>query len=238
MSHRSLAVVLPAHNSSGNIGTTVSELADFFRLKDMTGEVVIVENGSVDDTWAVMQSIDRSDLPFGLVLARSDKGLGNAFRRGMELVTTETVLITADDLPFGFSDIEGYLALPVVPDIAIGSKAHGGTSGERSPGREIMSKVFRLLRRIIVRVDLGDTQGSIMGDASVIARCAAITRQPGYLMTLELLAHAVREGASIVELPVVYRRELRGSNIKVVSDSVKMVRGLFEVRSEMRRSAS
>ena len=235
---RSFAVVLPAHNSSENIGTTVSELAGYFRSNALNGEVVVVENGSTDDTWEVMQSIRTSDLPFRLVLARSDKGLGNAIRRGMELVSADLVLITADDLPFGFSDIDGYFALADAPDIAIGSKAHPGTSGDRSVGREIMSTVFRLLRRIVVKVDLGDTQGTIMGDAPVISRCSSRTRQPGYLMTTELLAHAVRDGASIVELPVVYRRELRGSNINVVSDSVKMVRGLFEVRAELRRSIS
>lgn len=238
MAERSLAVVLPAHNSSANIADTVHELAAYFRSKPLSGEVVVVENGSIDDTWEVMQSIETWDLPFRLVLARSDKGLGNAIRRGMESVSTDIVLITADDLPFGFSDIEGYFSLPVVPDIAIGSKAHPETSGERSVGREVMSKVFRLLRRVVVRVDLGDTQGTIMGESSVIARCSARTHQSGYLMTTELLAHAVRDGATIVELPVVYRRDLRGSNINVVSDSIRMVRGLFEVRAEMRRSSS
>ena len=233
---RVLAVVLPTHNSSGTIANTVNELASYFRLNSLTGEVVIIENGSADDTWNVVKSIDSTNLPFRLVRTQSEKGLGNAIRRGLEFVSMETVLITADDLPFGFSDLDRYFSVPKLPDIAIGSKAHRDTSGERSIGREMMSKVFRVLRKMVVQVDLGDTQGSIMGATSVISRCSALTNQPGYLMTTELLAYAVRTGAVIVELPVVYRKEIRGSNIRVLSDSVKMVRGLFEVRAALRRN--
>ena len=238
MTGRSLAVVLPAHNSEDNIDTTVAELSGWFRLHSVAGQVVIVENGSTDGTWDVMQQIDRTALPFELVCTRSEKGLGNAIREGLTRVTTDVVLITADDLPFGFSDIDGYLSLSTTPDIAIGSKAHPGTNGTRSFGREVMSTVFRLLRRMVVRVDLGDTQGTIMGDAATIKRCATLTEQSGYLMTTELLAHAVRAGSSIVELPVVYRRDLRGSNINVVSDSIRMLRGLFQVRASVRRTVS
>lgn len=236
MSFGSLAVVLPAHNSSANIRRTVDELGGYYIDHSLSGQVIIVENGSSDDTWDVMQSISTDGLPFTLVTSRSAKGLGNAIREGMTKVDTDTVLITADDLPFGFSDIDGYAALSPRPAIAIGSKAHPETSGERSTGREVMSSVFRALRRTIVGVDLGDTQGTIMGDALTLKRCASLTEQSGYLMTTELLAHAVRSKSSIVELPVVYRHDLRGSNINVISDSIKMLRGLFEVRASVRRT--
>ena len=238
MDVRSFAVVLPAHNSAGIIEETLVDLDGWFRKNGIAGQVVVVENGSSDDTWDVLLSVDESTLPFELVRARSAKGLGNAIREGMRLVTTESVLITADDLPFGFSDIDAYLDLADRPDVAIGSKAHPETNGERSFGREVMSNVFRLARRLVVRVDLGDTQGTIMGDAGIIGECAAATTQPGYLMTTELLAHAVRRGRSIVELPVVYRHQLRKSNINVLSDSIEMLRGLFAVRAAVRRSVS
>ena len=238
MSVGTLAVVLPAHNSSANIGRTVDDLRGYFGAHSLAGQVIIVENGSSDDTWEVMQTIPTDGLPFTLVTTRSAKGLGNAIREGMLKVVADTVLITADDLPFGFSDIDGYFSLSPRPAIAIGSKAHPETSGQRSTARELMSSVFRALRRIIVGVNLGDTQGTIMGDAPTLKSCSASTEQPGYLMTTELLAHAARRNVSIVELPVVYRRDLRGSNINVVSDSLKMLRGLFEVRASIRRTVS
>lgn len=228
------AVVVPAHNSSRNIENTVQELSQFFRQKNFRGQVVVVENGSTDETWAVLSSIKNDNWPFELVLTRSDKGLGNAIREGLCNVNTDKVLITADDLPFGFSDIEAYLSNGTEPQIAIGSKAHADTLGTRSIGREVMSTVFRLLRRVIVGVNLGDTQGTIIGSTSVLALHAEATRQPGYLMTTELLARAQKSGTKIVELPVVYRDHLRKSNIRIIEDSYKMLTGLFEVRRSLR----
>ena len=226
----SFAVVLPAHNSAGNICETIDELTLYFQKNELKGQVIIVENGSEDDTWEVMKSIDASNLPFELTRTRSEVGLGNAIRKGLESVTSEYVLITADDLPFGFSDIDGYKK--IIPDyeIAIGSKAHPDTESNRSLAREIMSTIFRLLRRIIVGVNLGDTQGTIMGKSSVVCPLASQTLQSGYLMTTELLMIATRAGCSIIELPVQFRQDLRKSNINVLGDSLKMLRGLFELR--------
>lgn len=228
------AVVLPAHNSALNIRHTVDELAEYYKSHSLSGQVVIVENGSKDDTWEVMSSIDTTSVPFALVRTRSEKGLGNAIREGLTHVATDYVLITADDLPFGFSDIDGYLETGMSSDIAIGSKAHPDTDGVRSASRELMSTVFRLLRRVIVGVNLGDTQGTIMGKASKICSMSALTTQPGYLMTTELLARATQENSSIIELPVKYRSDLRKSNINVIEDSIKMLRGLFEVRRSLK----
>ena len=230
----SWAVVLPAHNSALNIRHTVDELAEYFRSKSLSGQVVVVENGSKDDTWEVVSAIDATELPFALVRTRSEKGLGNAIREGLSHVTTDFVLITADDLPFGFSDIDGYLEIGMSSDIAIGSKAHPETNGVRSTSRELMSTVFRLLRRVIVGVNLGDTQGTIMGKAMTICSMSTLTTQPGYLMTTELLARATHQNSSIIELPVKYRSDLRKSNINVIEDSIKMLRGLFEVRRSLK----
>ena len=227
-------VGLPAHNSALNIRHTVEELAEYYKRNSLTGQVIIVENGSKDDTWEVMSSIDATSLPFALVRTQSEKGLGNAIREGLIHVTTDFVLITADDLPFGFSDIDGYLETGKHSDIAIGSKAHPDTDGVRSASRELMSTVFRLLRRVIVGVNLGDTQGTIMGKASIICPMSTLTTQSGYLMTTELLARATQRNSSIIELPVKYRSDLRKSNINVIEDSIKMLRGLFEVRRSLR----
>ena len=227
------SVIVPAHNSEGNICNTVNELKTYFQNRQLTGQVVVVENGSIDNTWDVINAIDSSDFPFSLVRTRSEKGLGNAIRKGLESVTTDFVLITADDLPFGFSDIDGYQKSFSAYEIAIGSKAHPDTDGERSLSRELMSGIFRLCRRFIIGVNLGDTQGTIMGQSSVICPISSATKQTGYLMTTEFLAIAIREQCSIIELPVKYRRDLRKSNVKVVGDSIAMLKGLFELRRQL-----
>jgi len=225
-----LAVVIPAHNSACNIASTIDKLSEYFQMQSLSGQVIIVENGSSDNTWTVMENIDASVLPFRLTRTRSSIGLGNAIREGLLLVDSEFVLITADDLPFGFSDLNEYMKLDPLADIAVGSKAHAQTKGSRSILRKLMSSIFRILRRIIVEIDLGDTQGSIIGKSSVICGISARTSQPGYLMSTEFLVLANNANNLIIELPVIFRSEMRKSNIKIFEDSFRMLKGLFEIR--------
>jgi hypothetical protein len=144
------------------------------------------------------------------------------------------VVITADDLPFGFSDVEEFKSSEVDFEVAIGSKAHPNSSISRSVSRTAMSSVFRILRHWIIGVNLGDTQGTILGKSEIVCSLGLNTSQNGYLMSTELLAHAVAEKKKIVELPVVLRPSQRSSNVRIFRDSWLMLRGLFEVRRSLR----
>ena len=228
-----LAVVLPAHNSAAIIKQSVSEVALYFESMKINGQIIVVENGSSDNTWEVISSLDVSAFNAEIIRTKSEKGLGNAFRQGLSLVSKELVLLTADDLPFGFSDLQSFFSSDPHPVIAVGSKAHAETIGSRTLGRRIMSLIFRKLRHAILGINLGDTQGSIMGNSDVIREISKSTSQPGYLMTTELLTIATKQNIVIEEVPVEFQNQLRKSNINVIEDSIKMLRGLFEIRKSL-----
>jgi|688.fasta_scaffold13035_5 glycosyltransferase involved in cell wall biosynthesis len=229
----SWSLILPAHNSAGNIKTSLDEINFHFVQHQIDGQVIIVENGSTDSTWELLESLDKDSYCFQLVTTHSEKGLGNAIREGLRHVLKELVLITADDLPFGFSDLDKFRNLDEAPEIAVGSKSHVNSTGNRSFSRKLMSYVFRILRRLIVGVKLGDTQGSILGKSETICELGAKTDQHGYLMSMELLAQATCEGKQIVELPVMLSMNQRKSNIRILRDSWLMLIGLFAVRKSL-----
>lgn len=229
-----LAVVLPAHNSAAIIEKSVAEVALYFEFMKINGQIIVVENGSSDNTWEVISSLDVSAFSSEIIRTQSEKGLGNAFRKGLSHVSKEMVLLTADDLPFGFSDLESFFSSEPRPVIAVGSKAHPETIGSRTLGRRIMSLIFRKLRHAILGINLGDTQGSIMGKSGVIREISNSTSQSGYLMTTELLTIAAKKSIFVKEVPVNFQNQLRKSNINVIEDSIKMLRGLFEVRRSLK----
>lgn len=233
-SERSWGIVVAAHNSARVIESTIIELDRYFESNSLVGEVVVVENGSMDDTWDVLERIDQQGLHFKLKLARSSQGLGNAIREGLKHIQTENVLITADDLPFGFSDLDYYRENALWTQIAIGSKAHPETYSDRSFVRGVSSFCFRNIRRLLLNVNLGDTQGSILGPTQELRLASYSTCQEGYLQTTELLALVMKSGVQPIEIPVKFRQSMRPSNIRLVSDSIKMVRGLFEIRRRLR----
>lgn len=230
----SWSFILPAHNSASNIKNSLDEINLYLQTNKFPGEVIVVENGSTDSTWKVLESLEKESFCFSLVTTQSEKGLGNAIREGLKHVTQHHVVITADDLPFGFSDIEEFTNCESDFEIAIGSKAHPDSSVNRTLSRTAMSSVFKFLRRWIIGVNLGDTQGTILGRSEIVCSLGLKTSQTGYLMSSELLAYAVAEKRKIVELPVVLRPSQRSSNVRIIRDSLLMLRGLFEVRKAMR----
>lgn len=233
MNPNSWAILVPAHNSASTILTSIETLSEYFRKQSLTGEVVVVENGSTDDTWNVLNQIDDSYLPFNLIVSRSQKGLGNAIREGLQHVTADNVLITADDLPFGFSDLDYYRDNGLERSIALGSKAHGDSLSPRGILRKTMSKTFSVARRLLLQIEMGDTQGSILGPSETIASMAKTTLQEGYLISTEIVTLAVRSGLEVTEIPVSFRAETRKSNIRPLTDSLLMLKGLIEIRSSL-----
>src|SRR5439155_13025857 len=88
----------------------------------------------------------------------SAKGLGNALRRGMEVANAQRIMLTAADLPFGFSDLDEALALDPFPDVVVGSKAHPKSSVHVPLQRRVMSRGLWALRRLMFGLDIGDSQ--------------------------------------------------------------------------------
>ena len=230
-----LSVVIPAHNSATLIANTVSRLAE--RLSDRTAEVVVVENGSSDGTHDVCKKIAR-DWTHGNVsfsVLQSARGMGNALRTGAGASRGSLVLLTADDLPFGFDDLDAADRILAsghdLPPILIGSKAHAQSSVGRGLARGTLTSAFRWLRRLILGTRVGDSQGTLLIDGALLRTLAPQLREGGFLFTTELVHVLERMGARPVEVPV--RLDPGHSEHQsriVLSDLVSMGVGLIRLR--------
>lgn len=228
-----LSVVVPACNAAGSLESTLQ------RLLELPGgaphEIVVVENGSDDDTWAVLERIRASwNAPeTRLVTLSSERGIGEAYRAGVAATTGDRVLLTADDLPFGASDVEAVLACRALPRFAIGSKAHPRSRVPRSVTRRAATEVFRIARRIVLGLTVGDTQGTFVIEGEFARRLVAGTTVSGFGMTTELVALAARHGARPVELPVVLEEEPTPTRIRWWVDGVEMLVSLVQLRRRL-----
>jgi dolichyl-phosphate beta-glucosyltransferase len=237
----SLSVIVPACNASGTIEDTLSRLALLPGGPPI--EILVVENGSDDDTWELLERIQKDwDSPPALITLRSERGIGAAYRAGTATARGDWILLTADDLPFGTSDIEAVLACRALPRFAIGSKAHPRSRVSRSLTRRIATRVFWLLRRALLGLEVGDTQGTFVIEGTLARRLIAATTVNGFGMTTELVALAARSGQQPTELPVVLGREVAPSRINWVRDVLDMLGTLVRLRRRLgparRRSTS
>ncbi|HYH73702.1 MAG TPA: glycosyltransferase [Nocardioides sp.] len=197
-----VSVVVPTRNGAPVVGGTLEKLAQALGEAD---ELIVVENGSSDDTTEVLERVHadwQQRVP--LTVLHSEPGLGNALRTGVLASRGDRVLLTADDLPFGFSDLDAFRRLDqdeVV--VAVGSKAHPGSVTPRSWRRQAQSRVFRWLRTALLHSAVGDSQGTIWVDGPWARAFAAVSRETGLMWTVELVLAAEQQGLDVWEVPVV-----------------------------------
>jgi dolichyl-phosphate beta-glucosyltransferase len=228
-----LSVVVPACNARSNLARTLERLATI--PGGAPHEILVVENGSDDGTWELLERLREAWPHPGttLLALRSQRGIGAAYRAGVAATTGDRVLLTADDLPFGTSDVEAVLACRSLPRFAIGSKAHPRSRVPRSLTRRIATGVFRLSRRLVLGLDVGDTQGTFVIDGELARSLVGATSVPGFGMTTELVALAAHAGEQPVELPVVLSDQLAPTRVRWATDGAEMLVSLFRLRRRL-----
>ena len=195
-----LGVVIPCRNGESVIAETVRELEINLSSKD---EIIVVENGSTDQTSKILSEILATwTSRVKLKVLISEAGLGNALRVGVLASESRRLLITADDLPFGMSDLFEFRKLGPDIALAIGSKAHPDSIVTRASSREIQSKVFRILRRAFLQSRIGDSQGTLWVDGVWARTFAILSRETGLMWTTEMVFAAEQQGLEIAEVPV------------------------------------
>lgn len=195
-----MSTVVPTRNGEGVLQPTLDSLGRELSARD---EIVVVENGSTDGTSDLLTRIqkDWKHAP-ALVVTHSPPGLGAALRTGVLASGGGRLLLTADDLPFGFSDLDQFRRLPEDVTVAIGSKAHADSKVRRSFQRTIQSHLFRFLREALLQSRVGDSQGTLWVDGDWGRNFAHLSRESGLMWTTELVLAAEQQHVTVREVPV------------------------------------
>jgi hypothetical protein len=227
-----LTYVVPAHNSTRAIEPTLCALAG--RLADRDAEVVVVENGSTDGTGELLRRIERTwaHPRVSLRVLRSAKGMGNAYRAGIAASRGERVVLTADDLPFGFDDLDAADGVdPATHPVVIGSKGHRDSDVDRGLLRNLLTRGFWLLRRVVLGMRTLDPQGTFVLAGDWAREVGPRLTEPGYLVTTELCFLAERSGVQPLEVPVRLSPAHRDHRSRITGRDVwQMAVGLVGIR--------
>jgi dolichyl-phosphate beta-glucosyltransferase len=229
-----VSYIIPAHNSAAVIRDTLESIAK--RLAEVPAEIIVVENASADDTRRVLADLAAgwpAEAP-ALKVMSTARGFGVALRVGIAASSGRTVLITGDDLPFGFDDLDaaeerGFPARTVL----IGSKAHPQSVVERSLTRSVLTGGLRLLRLVILGLRTADPQGSFVVDGDWARAIGAGLEAKGFLVTTEIAYAAQLAAIPVIEVPVQLRECTHPTRIRM-SDIVDMFVGMLRLRRRRR----
>lgn len=229
-----LSVVIPAYNEERRLEPTVRSVLDYLSREERSGEVILVDDGSVDATCALMRDLAAGDGRIRLIRLPENRGKGHAVRTGVLSALGERILFTDADGATAIGEVARLdRRLDGGAAIAIGSRVAGGEDVhvEARVSRHIIGRLFhQFVKRLAVR-GIADTQcGFKLFTAAAARDVFSRMRLSGFSFDVELLVIAERHGIRVAEVPVDWTHQ-PGSKVNVVTDGLRMARDLFRIRA-------
>ena len=231
-----LSIVIPAYNEGRRLGRGLSRIREYYESRPggLTSiEILVLDDGSIDDTAQIAQDWAR-DLPaVRLVSNGENRGKGYSVRRGMLEARGRIAIFTDADLSSPIEESEKLLtAIGEGNDIAIGSRAVDRSLifGRQSPVREIAGMIFNTWVRVFTGLPFKDTQCGFK--AFVRERCLIVFDQQRierFGFDPEILFLARRHGLRTAEVPVRWAHD-PATKVHMIRDSLLMFADLIHIR--------
>lgn len=209
-----LSVVLPALNEADGIEAALDDaVASLGRLTGdgtiSTFELIVVDDGSEDDTARLVEGRARADDRIRLVRHGRNRGVGAGLRTGIEHASGEFLLYTDADMPVHLEEVRRALPL-LVGEVGVVAGQRSDYGAEPAV-RTLASKVYDRFARLALRVATRDVNFPFKLLRVSVARQLGL-RSEGALIDAELLARAQVHGLRIETLVMEYRSRQFGSS--------------------------
>jgi len=216
----SISVFFPCYNEQENVGRTVEKAIMVLEELNADFEVIIVDDGSSDDTEKIAADIADRDDRVKVVRHRHNLGYGAALQSGFEAATKELVFYTDGDGQFDLGEMPPLLELMARYDIVSGYRLDRKDSAMRKINGWCWTKLVCLLFGLKIRdIDCAFKlyKREVFDNIELSST--------GALIDTEILARAARKGYRITQKGVHhYRRtagEQSGANLRVILRAFK-----------------
>lgn len=215
MATRSLSVVVPVLNEESCIEEFLERVSQALQSRTSAWEIIVVDDGSVDDTARLVERWMQKDSRIQLV-RQQHRGKGAAIRRGMLTASGDWRMMADADLSVAPEDWSVFFEAarqPNAPDIIIGSREAPGSRRIGEPiARHLIGRVFNAIVQVLTVARVNDTQcGFKMFRADAVRTLMPHLSIEGFAFDVELLFLARLAGFSMREVGVVWvcRRDSR-----------------------------
>jgi glycosyltransferase involved in cell wall biosynthesis len=231
-----LSVFLPSHNEEGNVErvvgnfcATLPEVADDY-------EVIVVNDGSRDQTGAIADRLAAADRHVKVVHHPVNRGYGGAVISGIRAASMPWVLLCDGDGQFDPNDVKLLAARTPEYDVVVGRRAHRADPFVR----RMNGKAWTILVRMMFGLRISDMdcgfklfRRSFLQDMELHAS--------GAMITTELMARLAGRKAKICEVDVQHlprvAGEQSGANFRVIARAFKELFALYRELRYARQTA-
>jgi glycosyltransferase involved in cell wall biosynthesis len=233
-----ISIVVPAYNEEHRLPPTLERLHAFLSTQPLRYEIVVVDDGSKDQTCRVVEEHAERIPNLRLVRQLPNKGKGAAVRLGMLSARGQIRVMCDADCSMPPEQLPRLLA-PIIAckaEIAIGSRyAEGAKTDVKQPLYRVLWS--RLCNKVIQRSlvpGVRDTQCGFKAFTAEVARdLFRRAKIDGWAFDLEILALARRRGYTIEEVGVEWKDDAR-SRINPLKDMWKVIREALIIRRNLK----
>ncbi len=199
-----LSIVIPAFNESNTIATVLEKVSAVFVDRDISKEIVIVDDGSTDGTREFLNGLTEPEI--SIILHPENRGKGAAVRTAIDHAKGEYLLIQDADLEYDPKDY------PVLLDtiqrdrsiqVVFGSRFLGNIEGMRL-GNYLANRFLSWATNVLYRSDITDLCTGFKLYKTELIRDIPLVRD-GFDLEHELTAKLLKKGFRIIEVPIDYK---------------------------------
>lgn len=227
----SIDVVIPVYNEERVLAGSVGKLRDFL-CKNLScrWQIVIADNGSVDGTLAVARALSEQ-YPDVKYVQLELKGRGRALRKAWLESDADAVSYMDVDLSTELAAFPKMIeALDEGYHVAVGSRLMAGSKVKRGLKREITSRGYNLLIKLLFCSGFSDAQCGFKAVTRDIAQeLVPHIKDQAWFFDTELLLLAEKKGYRIKDVPVEWVED-EDTRVKIVNTAWEDVKGLLRVR--------
>jgi len=230
MYNQSLTVFFPCYNEESSLERVVKKATDFLNATIPDFEIIIVDDGSVDLTGWIADSLARKNSWIKVIHHAKNKGYGAALQSGFRNATKDLVFYTDGDGQFDITELNKLMDLIEKHEIVTGYRLK-----RRDP---LIRKVNAALWNILVTVVFGLRLHDINCAFKLFKReifDGIELKSNGAFINAEIFARAKNKGFSIAEVGVNHYPRISGkqtgANLKVI---LRAFKDLWQLKNELR----
>jgi dolichyl-phosphate beta-glucosyltransferase len=233
-----LSIVIPAFKEEAKIGVDIDAAFAFLAQERLRGEVIVVDDGSPDNTAAVARSSMAKYPDLHVLSYVPNRGKGHALRYGIARARGRNVLFADAGLcvPYPIAKIALAMLDMRMCDVANGSRRMRGSVKKAQPlYRQLGSQAFGVIIHTFMGIPryISDTQcGFKAYRLDVAQRLYGESFTDGFMFDTEIILRALKEGYAILEFPVVWENDAdtrfnpRTGSLRLLKELVVIRRGL------------
>jgi dolichol-phosphate mannosyltransferase len=211
--HR-LSIVIPARDEEGCIAATVEHLNVELRLQGIDHEIIVVDDGSTDRTWAILQDLAVRITALRPLQNTGQHGFGRAITFGFDHLSGDAVVIMMADESDDCRDVVRYWALLKEGwDAVFGSRfVRGGGVIDYPTYKLLVNRMANFFLRVLFGIPLNDITNAFKAYRRTAVEGCRPFLSPHFNLTVELPLKTIVRGYSWTVTPITWRNRRSGES--------------------------